>query len=51
MRPHVSSDAAGGLDSMEIVLADLESDDGWPEAFARCRYVLHALPFPSEPPK
>lgn len=31
----------------EIVTADLESDDGWAEAVAGCRYVLHvASPLP-----
>ncbi len=37
---------------LEVVAADLMSDDGWPEAVAGCRYVLHiASPFPPEQPK
>lgn len=37
---------------LEVVRADLKSDDGWPEAVADCRYVLHiASPFPPEQPK
>lgn len=35
----------------ELVTADLESDDGWADAVAGCRYVLHAAsPFPLEDP-
>src|SRR3954463_16068603 len=41
--------ADGGLAG---VGADLPSDDGWPEAVAGCRYVLHvASPFPPVQPK
>jgi len=37
---------------LEVVAADLESDAGWPEAVAGCRYVLHvASPFPPVQPK
>jgi nucleoside-diphosphate-sugar epimerase len=39
-------------DRLEIVEADLTHDDGWPEAVAGCRYVLHvASPIPRTPPK
>ena len=39
-------------DRLEVVQADLTSDDGWPEAMAGCRYVLHvASPLPRRPPK
>ena len=39
-------------DRLTIVAADLTRDDGWPEAVAGCRYVLHvASPFPPEQPK
>lgn len=35
----------------ELVTADLETDAGWAEAVAGCRYVLHvASPFPLEDP-
>jgi len=35
-----------------IAIADLTSDDGWPEAVAGCTYVLHvASPFPLGVPK
>lgn len=44
-----------GLDPgsrVEVVAADLESDAGWVEAVAGCRYVLHvASPFPPVQPK
>ncbi len=47
--------AKAGLDPgarLEFAAADLMSDDGWPEAVADCRYVLHvASPFPPEQPK
>jgi dihydroflavonol-4-reductase len=37
---------------LEVVAADLTSDDGWSEAVAGCRYVLHvASPFPPVQPK
>jgi nucleoside-diphosphate-sugar epimerase len=48
--PHLADPAR--LDRLEIVEADLTRDDGWAEAAAGCRYVLHvASPFPSAPPK
>ena len=44
---HVDAD-----DRLEITRADLESDDGWREAAAGCRYALHvASPIPRQPPK
>jgi dihydroflavonol-4-reductase len=37
---------------LTVVHADLTSDDGWADAVAGCRYVLHvASPFPPEQPK
>src|SRR3954447_5400060 len=37
---------------LDVVAADLTSDDGWPEAVAGCRHVLHvASPFPPVQPK
>lgn len=46
---------AGGAratEAIEVVVADLMSDGGWPEAVADCSYVLHvASPFPVSPPK
>jgi nucleoside-diphosphate-sugar epimerase len=37
---------------VQVVAADLTSDDGWGDAVAGCRYVLHvASPFPSVQPK
>ncbi len=39
-------------DRLSVVAADLLSDDGWAEAVAGCRYVLHiASPFPPAQPK
>jgi len=48
--------AAGGIDDpgdrLEFAIADLMSDDGWADAVAGCRFVLHvASPFPSVQPK
>ena len=46
---------AGGAsrtETIEVVAADLMSDEGWPEAVADCTYVLHvASPFPVTQPK
>jgi dihydroflavonol-4-reductase len=40
------------VDTIEVVAADLMSDEGWPEAVADCTYVLHvASPFPVSQPK
>lgn len=39
-------------DRLSVVAADLMSDDGWAEAVAGCRFVLHvASPFPPAQPK
>src|SRR5881409_514674 len=47
--------AKGGVDPgdrLDVVTADLSSDEGWADAVAGCRYVLHvASPFPPEQPK
>lgn len=44
-----TTDAAGRL---EVVVADLTRDEGWPEAVGGCDYVLHvASPFPPKQPK
>ena len=47
--------AAAGIapgNRLEVVAANLTSDEGWPEAAADCRFVLHiASPFPPEQPK
>jgi dihydroflavonol-4-reductase len=47
--------AAAGPDPgtrLTVHAADLNSDDGWAEAVAGCRYVLHvASPFPPSQPK
>ena len=39
-------------DRLTVLAADLNSDEGWPEAVAGCEYVLHvASPFPPKQPK
>ena len=44
--------ATGPAGRLEVVVADLLEDDGWPEAVAGCEYVLHvASPLPSRQPK
>jgi nucleoside-diphosphate-sugar epimerase len=44
--------ALEGADRLELVEADLTSDDGWGEAVAGCSYVLHvASPFPAALPQ
>ncbi len=46
-----AADADPG-ERLEFAAADLTADDGWAEAAADCRYVLHvASPFPPEQPK
>jgi nucleoside-diphosphate-sugar epimerase len=46
---------AAGIDpgsKLSVTAADLTSDDGWAQAVAGCRYVLHvASPFPPVQPK
>jgi dihydroflavonol-4-reductase len=42
----------GDTDRLEMVTADLRSDDGWSAAVRGCRYVLHvASPVPTGPPR
>ena len=46
--------AAHGTDitNIDLVEANLASDDGWKSAVAGCRYIQHiASPFPMEPPR
>ncbi|GAB3578510.1 SDR family oxidoreductase [Calidifontibacter terrae] len=45
--------AAGqDVSQVQVVRADLTSDEGWAEAVAGCRFVLHvASPFPTNVPK
>src|SRR6476620_2813451 len=47
--------AAAGGDAgsrLTVLAADLKSDEGWADAVAGCRYVLHvASPFPAVQPK
>lgn len=48
--------AVSGIDEpderLSIAIADLTSDEGWPQAVEGCRYVLHvASPFPTRQPK
>lgn len=39
-------------DRLTVLAADLQADDGWPEAVSGCDYVLHvASPFPPVQPK
>ncbi len=53
--PEVRANVATVLDAgdrLEVVRADLTSDEGWPEAVGGCEYVLHvASPFPEKQPK
>src|SRR3954447_6941602 len=52
VRDGVEAAGAHADGRLEVVAADLTSDDGWPEAVAGCRYVLHvASPFPPVQPK
>jgi dihydroflavonol-4-reductase len=47
LAPHLSDPARGRLDTLEVVAADLTSDDGWRGAVEGCRYVMHvASPLP-----
>ena len=44
---HVQETSRDRLDDVQVVAADLLSDDGWHEAVTGCRYVLHvASPLP-----
>src|SRR4051794_34147729 len=52
VRDAVAAAGADPGDRLAVVAADLTSDDGWDDAVAGCRYVLHvASPFPPEQPK
>jgi nucleoside-diphosphate-sugar epimerase len=47
LSPHLSDGARGRLDALDVVAADLTSDEGWTNAVEGCRYVLHvASPLP-----
>jgi dihydroflavonol-4-reductase len=47
LAPHLGEIGLTRLADFEVVAADLTSDDGWDEAVADCRYVLHvASPLP-----
>src|SRR4051794_10249173 len=54
-RPARDSVAAAGVDAdsrLTVLAADLTADEGWAEAVAGCRYVMHvASPFPPVQPK
>jgi dihydroflavonol-4-reductase len=39
--PHLSDTARQGLDSLEVVAADLTHDGGWRDAVNDCRFVMH----------
>ncbi|GAB4563387.1 MAG: aldehyde reductase [Haliangiales bacterium] len=44
--------AHSGGQEIELMAADLTSDEGWADAVKGCRYVLHlASPLPAKPPK
>ncbi len=47
LEPHLSDAGKERLGDMDVVAADLTSDDGWDAAVADCRHVLHvASPLP-----
>jgi dihydroflavonol-4-reductase len=47
VRPHLSAAAIDHFTDFSVVAADLTSDDGWDDAMADCRFVLHvASPIP-----
>jgi dihydroflavonol-4-reductase len=47
LSPHLSDAARTRLDSLNVVPADLTSDNGWRDAVQGCRYVMHvASPLP-----
>src|SRR3954447_24494784 len=51
VRARVGSELDPG-DRLQVLAADLRSDEGWAEAVAGCDYVLHvASPFPAAQPK
>src|SRR5919205_3592807 len=52
VREAVAKAGVDAGDRLTVLAADLTSDDGWAEAVAGCRYVLHvASQFPPEQPK
>lgn len=52
IRSQLGAHAAGELQRLSFVQADLDADDGWREAVEGCRYVIHtASPFPPGFPK
>src|SRR4051794_6858210 len=52
VRDAVAAAGVGAGERLSVVAADLTSDDGWADAVAGCRYVLHvASPFPPSQPK
>ncbi len=52
VRAMVKMGGADAADGLSFVLADLMKDEGWAEAVAACRYVLHvASPFPLRVPR
>jgi dihydroflavonol-4-reductase len=47
LSPHLSDEARGRLDSLNVVAADLTGDHGWRDAVEGCRFVMHvASPLP-----
>ncbi|MFI6080468.1 NAD-dependent epimerase/dehydratase family protein [Streptomyces sp. NPDC051217] len=52
VREHVEATGVTPGDAVSFAVADLTSDEGWPEATAGCDYVLHvASPFPPGRPE
>jgi dihydroflavonol-4-reductase len=52
VRDMVARGGAEPGDKLTVTVADLNSDDGWPEAVDGCDYVLHvASPFPPDEPR
>jgi dihydroflavonol-4-reductase len=47
LTPHLRGEARERLGTLDVVAADLMADDGWRDAVAGCRFVLHvASPLP-----
>ena len=52
VRALLKNGGAGHIDRLSFFAADLQSDEGWPEAVAGCDFVLHvASPFPPTIPR
>ncbi|HVS66027.1 MAG TPA: aldehyde reductase [Thermoanaerobaculia bacterium] len=50
LEPHLADPSS--IERFEVLAADLTRDQGWADAAAGCRFVLHvASPIPSAPPK